>query len=176
MNLAPTSSTTAALVVGDALAMTLMKMRDFNPEQFAMVHPGGLLGKRLLTKVSDIMRTGENNPVIGSTETVRMMLYEISSKRCGAVSVVDEQGNLAGLVTDFDVRNFLEQEADFFSRTISEIMNSNPTRILSDEKAVTALDIMENRERPFMVLPVLDPTSLKVVGMVHVHDLVSLGL
>ena len=176
LNLAPTSSTTAALVVGDALAMILMKMRGFNPEQFASVHPGGRLGKRLLTKVSDIMRAGENNPVISIDDTVRNMLYEISSKRCGAVSVIDDQDRLMGLVTDFDVRNFLEQDIDVFSRGISEIMNQTPTHIFSDERAVIALDLMENREKPFMVLPVLDRTTMKVVGMMHIHDLISLGI
>jgi len=176
LNLAPTSSTTAALVVGDALAMALMEMRGFNPDQFALVHPGGRLGKRLLIKVSDIMRTGENNPVISIDDTIRNMLYEISSKRCGAVSVIDDQNCLLGLVTDFDVRNFLEQEVDVFSHGISEIMNATPTKIFADEKAVIALDLMENREKPFTVLPVLDRTTTKVIGMVHLHDLISLGL
>ena len=176
LNLAPTSSTTAALVVGDALAMTLMKMRDFKPEQFASLHPGGQLGKRLLTKVSDIMRDGENNPVVNVNSGIRDMLYEITSKRCGAVSVTDDEGALAGLVTDYDVRNVLEQGSDMFSLSISDIMNDNPTHIFSDEQAVQALEVMENRDRPFMVLPVLNRGSNKVVGMVHVHDLIAAGL
>ena len=176
LNLAPTSSTTAALVVGDALAMTLMKMRNFKPDQFASLHPGGQLGKRLLMKVSDIMREGENNPVVNINSSIREMLYEITNKRCGAVSAIDDEGALAGLVTDFDIRNALEQGADMFSLSIPDIMNEKPTHIYSDEKAARALDVMENREKPFMVLPVLDRDSNKVVGMVHVHDLIAAGL
>ena len=176
LNLAPTSSTTAALVVGDALAMALMKMRGFMPEQFALFHPGGQLGKRLLTTVADIMRSGENTPAIHVKDTVHNMLYEITSKRSGAVSVIDDDGQLIGLVTDHDIRRILEEGQDFFTLDIADIMNKNPTYAHSDEKAVKALDLMENRENPFLVLPVLDRESTKVVGMLHLHDLVAMGL
>ena len=176
LNLAPTSSTTAALVVGDALAMALMKMRGFEPEHFALLHPGGQLGKRLLLTVADIMRAGESNPLVNVNSTARDMLYEITSKRTGAVSVVDNEGKLLGLVTDYDIRRVLEQGDHLFSLSISDIMNKNPTHICADEKAVTALDVMENREKPFMVLPVVDKHTSVVVGMVHVHDLVAMGL
>ena len=176
LNLAPTSSTTAALVVGDALALTLMKMRGFKKEQFAILHPGGQLGKRLLINVADIMRTGERNPVINAKETIRRMLYEITRKQSGAISVVDDEDYLLGLVTDYDIRKVLEQGDDISTFSIPDIMNKNPTYICSDEKAITALELMEKRERPFMVIPVLDRQSNKVVGMVHVHDLVAKGL
>ena len=176
LNLAPTSSTTAALVVGDALAMSLMKRRGLTPEGFALFHPGGQLGKRLLITVQDIMRAGEDNPVVNVNDTLRQTLYEISNKLCGAVSVVDDQGNLAGLITDYDVRAALEESPDFFSLTLSEVMNSNPTFIRSDRLAIDALEIMENRPKPFLVLPVLAANGNRVVGMVHVHDLVAKGL
>lgn len=176
LNLAPTSSTTAALVVGDALAMTLMKRRGFTPEQFALLHPGGQLGRRLLLTVEDIMRSGENNPVIGINDTVRNMLYEVTSKRSGAVSVIDEVGSLLGLVTDYDIRKVLELNRDIFSMSISEIMNVNPTYVCSDEKAHKALELMENRATPFLVLPVLHRQTNKAIGMVHLHDLVAKGL
>ena len=176
LNLAPTSSSTAALVVGDALAMALMKLRGFQPEHFALFHPGGQLGKRLTMTVADIMRSGENNPVVNVDGTLNAMLYEITGKLSGAVSVVDDEGQLLGLVTDRDIRNVLENGKDLFSLTITDIMNDNPTYIRTDEMAVTALDLMENRETPFMVLPVLEPNSKKVVGIMHLHDLVTKGL
>ena len=176
LNLAPTSSTTAALVVGDALAMTLMKRSGFTPERFALFHPGGQLGRRLLITVADIMRTGEDNPIVNLNDNLRQTLYEISSKRCGAVSVVDDQGNLAGLVTDYDVRAALEESSDFFSLAIADVMNSTPTFIRSDHLAIDALELMENRPKPFMVLPVLDADGNRVVGMIHVHDLIAKGL
>jgi len=176
LNLAPTSSTTAALVVGDALAMVLMKMREFQPEHFAVFHPGGQLGRRLLMTVSDVMRCDENNPVINVKDTIRIMLYEITAKRAGAVSVVDDAGNLLGLVTDYDVRKSLEEGIDIFDLSISQVMNDASTCIFSDESASHALEMMENRDKPFVVLPVLDRHSNKVVGMLHLHDLVSKGL
>ena len=176
LNLAPTSSTTAALVVGDALAMALMKLRDFKPENFALFHPGGQLGKRLLMTVADIMRSGEANPVIAAEDNVRTMLCEITSKRSGAVSVIDPSGHLLGLITDYDIRKVLEQGQDLLSLSIPDVMNPNPSSVFSDEKAVNALKLMEDRERPFLVIPVLDRTTEKVVGMVHLHDLVARGL
>ena len=176
LNLAPTSSTTAALVVGDALALTLMKLKGFQPEQFASIHPGGQLGKRLLIDVSDVMRVDDRNPVVQIDDPVRQTLLEITSKHSGAASVVDSDYKLAGLVTDYDIRVALERGDDVLNLTNLEIMNHDPTYIFSDEKAIKALEIMENRERPFLVLPVLDRSTSKVVGMVHVHDLVAKGL
>jgi len=176
LNLAPTSSTTAALVVGDALALTVMKLKGFQPEQFASIHPGGQLGKRLLIDVSDVMRVGDRNPVVQINDPVRQTLLEITSKHSGAASVVDSDYKLAGLVTDYDIRVALERGDDVLNLTNLEIMNHDPTYIFSDEKAIKALEIMENRERPFLVLPVLDRSTSKVVGMVHVHDLVAKGL
>ena len=175
LNMAPTCSTTAALVVGDALAMALMKLRNFQPEDFALYHPGGQLGKRLLLTVSDIMRSGEANPIIGVTAGLSTMLCEITSKRAGAVSVVDDDHHLLGLVTDYDIRRVLEKGGDILAMTVPEIMNKKPTFVYVDEKAIRALEIMESREKPFLVLPVLDRRE-KVVGMIHLHDLVARGL
>ena len=176
LNLAPTSSTTAALVVGDALAMALMKKRGFTHEHFAMLHPGGQLGKRLLMTVADIMRGGEHNPIINVNETVKSLLFVISAKRCGAACVVDDQNRLLGLITDRDIRKVLEEQGDIFSMVISVVMNDSPTHIYSDEKAIDALQLMEQRERPILVLPVLEQQSEQVIGMVHLHDLVAKGL
>ena len=176
MNLAPTSSTTVALVVGDALAIALMKLRDFRPENFALYHPGGQLGKRLLLTVGDIMRSGTDNPVIHVTASTREMLVEMTGKRMGATSVVDDDGRLLGLVTDYDIRRVLEQRQDLFSMKIVDVMNRHPSYTFSDEKAITALEQMEHREKPFLLLPVLNRETRKVVGMIHLHDLFARGL
>ena len=175
LNMAPTCSTTAALVLGDALAMALMKLRNFQPVDFALLHPGGQLGKRLLLTVGDIMRSGEANPIIHISSNARTMLYAMTSKRAGAVSVVDDDQGLLGLVTDFDIRQVLESSQDLFNMKVIDIMNSKPSFIYQDEKAVKALDLMEKREKPISVLPVLD-SKRKVVGMIHLHDLVAKGL
>ncbi len=175
LNMAPTTSTTAALVVGDALAMALMKLRNFQPSDFAALHPGGQLGKRLLLTVGDIMRKGNDNPILHISSNSKTMLFEISSKRAGAVSVVDDQGHLLGLVTDFDIRRVLESGKDIFTLTVSAIMNAKPDFVLEDENAFRALEKMEKREKPISVLPVLN-SEKKVVGMVHLHDLISKGL
>ena len=175
LNMAPTCSTTAALVLGDAMAMTLMTLRNFQPTDFALYHPGGQLGKRLLLTVSDMMRSGEANSVISVDSDVKSMLCEITSKHAGAVSVVDEQNQLRGFVTDFDIRRVLESGRDLFALTIQEIMNEKPASIYDDEMAIKALELMERRERPISVLPVLNRSD-NVVGMIHLHDLVAKGL
>jgi arabinose-5-phosphate isomerase len=175
LNMAPTCSTTAALVLGDAMAMALMKLRNFQPDDFALFHPGGQLGRRLLLTVRDCMRKGEANPVIDLSQSIRTMLCEMTSKRAGAVSVIDDQSRLLGIITDFDIRRTLEEGKDLFAMTIAEVMNEKPNFVYDDEKAVNALELMEKREKPISVLPVLDRQD-KVVGMIHLHDLVSRGL
>jgi arabinose-5-phosphate isomerase len=175
LNMAPTCSTTAALVLGDAIAMALMKLRNFQPDDFALFHPGGQLGRRLLLTVRDCMRRGEANPVIDLSQSIRTMLCEMTSKRAGAVSVIDDQSRLLGIITDFDIRRTLEEGKDLFAMTIAEVMNEKPNFVYDDEKAVNALELMEKREKPISVLPVLDRQD-KVVGMIHLHDLVSRGL
>src|SRR5437867_8034174 len=175
LNMAPTCSTTAALVVGDALAMALMKLRNFQPEEFALYHPGGQIGKRLLLTVRDLMRTGARNPVVKVNATVQEMFSEITAKHTGAVSIVDDAGKLIGLVTDYDIRRAAGEGRNIFKMTIREIMNPNPIRVNVDEKAIQALKIMEERQKPLAVLPVVDSDSI-VRGMIHLHDLIDKGL
>ncbi len=175
LNIAPTCSTTAALVVGDALAMALMKLRGFQPEDFAVNHPGGQLGKRLLLTVGDVMRSGDANPVVPVSRDVRFMLTEITRQRAGAVSIIDAEQRLLGLVTDYDIRWVLESQQDLFGLTISEIMNATPEWVLEDANAYLALEKMEKRTKPISVLPVLNRQD-KVVGMIHLHDLMARGL
>lgn len=175
LNLAPTCSTTAALAVGDALAVAVMKLRDFKTEAFARNHPGGRLGRRLNLTVGDIMRSGEDNPVVHVTDTVSHMLVEITRLRAGAVSIVDARGRLVGLVTDFDIRRMLEKGKNPRKLAISDIMNPRPTAIRPEEPALKAVGIMEKRKNPFNVLPVVD-RARRAVGMIQIHDLRARGL
>jgi arabinose-5-phosphate isomerase len=175
LNMAPTCSTTAALVVGDALAMALMKLRNIQMEDFARYHPGGQLGKRLLLTVRDLMRTGSRNPVIHVNASVKELFSEITEKHLGAVSVVDDAGKLLGLVTDFDIRHAVGEGHNIFTMTIPEIMNPRPISIAANEKAIQALKIMEEREKPVAVLPVVEGNGF-ICGMIHLHDLIDKGL
>ncbi len=174
-NLAPTCSTTAALAAGDALAIALMKLRRFGRKSFALNHPGGRLGRRLTLKVSDIMRGGEDNPVVPANVSAGKMLVEITRKRAGAVSVVDRRGRLVGLVTDFDIRRCLEKGLDIRKLPVQRIMNRKPTTIRPSALAARAVEIMENRKTPFNVLPVVDSRG-RAVGMIQIHDLRARGL
>ena len=121
------------------------------------------------------MRHGDANPVIDAEQSIRTMLCEMTSKRAGAVSVIDAQERLLGLITDFDIRRALETGQDLFTMTLSEVMNAKPNWVYQDEKAIRALEFMEKREKPISVLPVLDRQE-KVVGMIHLHDLISRGI
>ena len=174
-NMAPTTSSTVTMVLGDAMAVALMKMRGFDLADYALLHPGGQIGKRLTMMVSDIMLQGSNNPIINISDSVKNCISEISRKLAGAVSVVDNEGMLMGLVTDYDIRTHLEKEENIFSMKIEEIMNSNPVFIYDDEKAFSALKIMQERERPITILSVLNRKNL-VVGMLRMHDLIKEGL
>jgi arabinose-5-phosphate isomerase len=175
LNLAPTTSTTAALAVGDALAVALMKLRGFKKEDFALFHPGGSLGKRLTLPVDDVMRHGSDNPVVRVERSVSEMLVEMTNKRMGAVSIVDAKGRLSGLVTDYDIRQRLESGGEVLRATIASIMNPKPATIRSGRLAFEAVQLMTERKNPFLVLPVVDGAS-RPIGMVHLHDLRARGL
>ena len=174
-NMAPTTSSTVTMVLGDAIAVTLMKMRGFKLSDYALLHPGGQLGKRLVMAVADVMLEESQNPLINLSGSVKDCILEMSRKQTGAVSVVGDNGKLLGLVTDYDIRKYLEEEENIFSMTIPEIMNSKPISIYEDEKAFSALKIMQEREKPITVLPVLNRNSA-VVGMLRLQDLVREGL
>lgn len=175
LNLAPTCSTTAALAVGDALAVALMKLKGFDRERFARLHPGGQLGKRLTLTVADLMRSGKDNPVVRERDTVARMLAVMTEKRAGAVSVVGKGGRLSGLVTDYDVRRALERGLDVRSASIKSLMNPRPTTISPGCLAAEAASVMSDRARPFLVLPVVDRRG-RPVGMIHLHDIRAKGL
>jgi len=175
LNLAPTASTTATLAVGDAIAVALMKLKNVSEEDFARHHPGGQLGKRLLLTVEDVMRAGDQKPVIFLNASVRDMLVAITAFHVGAVCVTDAEERLLGLVTDYDVRKMLETGKDIFRMRIADIMNPSPEVVYSTGRAVDALEIMRSRSKPTAVLPVLSPNQ-RILGMVHLHDLVAAGL
>ncbi|MFI5348050.1 MAG: SIS domain-containing protein [Elusimicrobiota bacterium] len=174
-DLAPTSSTTAALAAGDALAVALMSVRGFSREHFAQNHPGGRLGRRLTLKVADIMRGGEDNPIVRSDVSAMTMLMEMTRMRAGAVSVVDGRGRLLGLITDFDIRCGLEKGLDIRKLPVQSIMNRKPTTIAPAALAARAVEIMEGRKNPFNVLPVVDSRG-RSVGLIQIHDLRARGL
>lgn len=172
-DLAPTSSTTAAMVLGDALAMALLHLRDFSAEDFAFYHPGGTLGKRLLLKVSEMMVSGEAVPRVSEHVPVRDAIIEISSKRLGATCVLDDAGRLAGIITDGDLRRILEKSTDISRHTASTVMTKNPKTISADILAAVALQEMEAHNITQLV--VVDAEH-RPVGIIHLHDLVKAGI
>ncbi|OGS01074.1 MAG: hypothetical protein A2V88_15945 [Elusimicrobia bacterium RBG_16_66_12] len=176
LNLAPTSSTTAAMAVGDALAVALMKRRAFKSHHFAMFHPGGSLGRRLTLVVGDLMRKGEDNPVVLSGASIREVLGQMTSKHCGGASVVDAKGRLVGLVTDYDVRVAFETLKDPLKTKADDVMNPSPTVTYSDVLAADAGQVMSSPRKPFNVLPVLDRRTRKLVGLLRLHEIRAAGV
>jgi arabinose-5-phosphate isomerase len=174
-NTAPTTSTTATLVIGDAIALALMKLDNFKLDDFALFHPGGRIGKRLIVRVSDIMLCGQNNPSVNLNASVRDMIIRITEKQAGAVSVVDKDGKLAGLITDYDIRRILEKGGDIFSMNIKEVMNPSPVSIDKDEMAYAALKTMQGGKKNYIVMPVVDGANV-AVGMLRLLDIVKAGL
>ena len=176
LGLAPTSSTTAALAFGDALAMALMGKHHFTSKQFAVFHPGGSLGRKLLLTVGDIMHGGSENPVVKGSATVTEALFIITDKGLGAVSVVDENNIMVGLLTDGDIRRGLSKGVDFLKRPVTELMTKSPKFITQEKLAAQALHIMESHKpKPITVLPVIDGER-HVIGLLHMTDLVRQGV
>lgn len=175
LGLAPTASTTATLAMGDALAVALLSARDFRPEDFAVFHPGGALGRKLLLTVEAVMHQGDENPVITLDKTVKEALFVITAKGLGATSVVDG-GKLVGLITDGDIRRGLEKGHDFLDRPVASLMTKMPRTITADRLAAEALRLMENNKpRPVTVLPVVDK-QFQAIGMIHLTDLLRQGV
>lgn len=171
LNLAPMSSTTSTLVMGDALAATLIKRRDFRPENFAVYHPGGSLGKRLLMRVGDIMKKGEEIPLCDKESPIKNVILTMTEKSLGAVCVMN--GDLmVGIITEGDIRRALAKELEFFTYKAKDIMTRNFTKTDSKSMAIDALELMENRPSQITVLPVVDAN--KLVGLVRTHDLLNI--
>lgn len=176
-NLAPTASTTVALAIGDALALTVMQMKGLTQEDFALNHPAGRLGKRLTLKVADLMRKGDDNPVILPTASWVEVVSAITRGGLGAVNVVTDEGVLAGIITDGDLRRAVQttNPSEFGTLKAEGLMTRNPTTIAPDELAYTALQLMENRPSQISVLPVVED-GRRSVGLLRLHDLVRIGL
>ena len=169
-NLAPTSSTTAQLVLGDALAVSLLELRNFSDADFARFHPGGSLGKRMYLKVSDII-SKDSLAKVQVTDSIQKVIIEISNKRVGATSVFDND-KLVGIITDGDLRRMLEKNTDLNSINASDIMSSTPKRISLDQLAKNALNVMEQNN--ISQLLVVDKDNF--IGIIHIHDIIKEGI
>ncbi|MDO8793313.1 MAG: KpsF/GutQ family sugar-phosphate isomerase [Vicinamibacterales bacterium] len=169
LNLVPTASTTAALALGDALAMTLLVEKGFRQEDFASLHPGGRIGKRLM-RVESLMHAGVQCPVVRVDAAMRDVIYEMTSKALGMTCVVDGAGSLAGIITDGDLRRHMDRtSSDIRELTASDVMTRDPVTIPPKTLAVEALNVMEGRKITSIV--VVDGDSKQVAGVVHLHDL-----
>lgn len=173
LGLVPTASTTATLAMGDALAVCLLKKKGFREEDFAFFHPGGMLGKKLLLKVEEIMRKGAANPVVPLEMRVRDVLLKITRARAGAASVVSKKGRLVGIFTDGDLRRHLKQDSDLSLKKVKDVMTKNPVAISKDRLASEALRIL--KEKRIDELPVVDAQA-RPIGMLDVQDLLKAGL
>ena len=176
LNLAPTTSSTAAMVMGDALVVTLLTLKGLTRDDFAVFHPSGVLGRSLLLRVGELMHSGDELPLVTADMTLREALPEIVDKRLGGTCVVDRDGRLAGVCVDGDVKRVLLQQEDALDRPIAETMNSAPTTIGPDLLAVRALRMMEERaEGPITLLIVVDDDR-RPLGLLHIHDVLRAGL
>jgi len=173
LDLAPTSSTTTALVMGDALAIALLEARGFTAEDFAFSHPGGTLGRKLLLKVSNVMQSGDELPTVAPATVLADALFEISAKGLGMTTVVDDNGGLLGVFTDGDLRRALDAKADLNSTPIADLMSTSVKTITSDMLAAEALRIME--ENKISSLAVVDGDS-RLTGVVHLLSLLRAGI
>jgi arabinose-5-phosphate isomerase len=170
LNLAPTASTTAVLALGDALAVAVLDARGFGADDFARSHPGGALGRRLLTYVRDVMRTGDQLPKVGLQASVSDALFQLTAKRMGMTAIVDDEDGVLGIFTDGDLRRVLERTGDFRALPIADVMTRAPRTIGADHLAVEAVELME-RYRINQMLVVDD--AGKLIGALNMHDLFS---
>jgi arabinose-5-phosphate isomerase len=175
LGLAPTASTTATLAMGDALAVALLEKRGFKKEDFAMRHPGGKLGKRLLLRVCDLMHKGDELPMVYNDTLMKEALVEITSKRLGVTGVMNKQKELIGVITDGDLRRAIERYSDLLQRTAGEVMTRNPKRIEADTLAAQAVQQME--QYAITSLFVFDKAGERIpLGIIHLHDLLKAGV
>lgn len=170
-NLAPTASTTAQLVVGDALAVALLESKGFTSDDFAKFHPGGSLGKQLYLKVSDIL-TGNDKPVVNTSTSIADVIIEISSKRLGATAVLNEQSKMVGMITDGDIRRMLQTNKVIDNLVAKDIMTKNPKTIDKDTLAINAFNLMEDNKITQLIVLEND----KYLGMIHLHDILREGI
>ncbi len=173
LGLAPTTSTTAMLAMGDALSVSLLDRKGFKEKDFALFHPGGMLGKRLLLEVQDIMRTGAASPVVQEDTRVKLALVKITKARAGSASVVDKKGKLTGIFTDGDLRRHLDGKINIANRKIKDVMTKSPVTIKRNKLAAEALQIL--RSKKIDEIPVVDRKN-RPVGLLDVQDILKAGL
>ncbi len=173
-NVVPTSSTASMLALGDAIAITLMQLKGFNSSHFAILHPGGNLGKLLNIKTKDLMHKGNENPVIGENQTIKKALTVMTKTKAGAVSAVNSRGALTGFFTDGDLRRLLQKSKPDLNLKIKTVMTKNPTTVFPETKALDVARIITSKKIDNM--PVLDPKSLKPIGIIDERDLLNEGL
>lgn len=177
LGLAPTTSTTVALAMGDALAVVLLEEKGFKEQDFAVRHPGGILGRKLILRVEDLMHQGEHLPLVRHDASLKEALFEITSKRLGVTGVIDAGGSLIGVITDGDLRRGLQTHGDaILSKRTAEVMTAGPRTVEKDVLAAQALaEMEENSPRPITCLFVLDGNK-KPVGIIHLHDILKTGI
>ena len=174
LGLVPTASTTATMALGDALAMALLDKRGFKEEDFAVLHPSGSLGKKLLIQVDDLMHIGSNIPIINKDAPLKDVIMEISSKKLGIVIVVDQDDKVLGIITDGDLRRLMEKkEKDTFKTTAEEMMSTNPKTIEKNALAARALQIMEKHSITSLIIT---NGSKGPTGIIHLHDILKAGV
>lgn len=172
-NLAPTSSTTAALVMGDALAVALLEKRKFSAEDFAMLHPGGSLGKKLTMKIDEIMFAGDRIPSVNEQTSLEKVIFEITSKRFGSTCVIDGNGQLSGIITDGDIRRLVEKTKDIWNLQAKDVMSRYPKTVKSGTMAADALKLMTDFS--IMQVVIVDDEN-HPRGIIHIHDLLEAGI
>jgi arabinose-5-phosphate isomerase len=170
LGLAPTASTTAALAMGDALAIALLQARGFSADDFALAHPGGTLGRRLLVRISDVMRTGDDLPMVGERATLSEVVIEMTRKRLGMTAIVDERKRLLGIFTDYDLRHALESGADVHTTLVTAVMNRDCKTVTPDALAAEGLRIMEKHKINALLAVDVNRT---LVGALNMHDLLQ---
>jgi len=175
LGLAPTASTTATLAMGDALAVALLKERGFKAEDFALFHPGGALGKKLLLRVEDLMHVGDDIPLVLPKTLLRDALFEITSKKLGVTGIVTNSGELVGVFTDGDLRRIMELGLESLQQPIHQVMSTEPKRILRHNLAAKALQVMEAHSITSLFV-FADDQGTEPVGVVHLHDLLKAGV
>jgi arabinose-5-phosphate isomerase len=175
LGLVPTASTAATMAMGDALAVAVLDRKGFREEDFALLHPGGALGKKLLLTVEDLMHVNDAIPLVDEHDSMKVSLIEMTSKRLGVTGVCDAQGALVGIITDGDLRRALERTADILATKAKEVMTPSPKTILKTELAATAVRIMEKHSITSLFV-LHTPASQKVAGIIHLHDILRAGV
>jgi len=175
LNLVPTASTAATMAMGDALAISVLERRGFNEEDFAMLHPGGALGKKLLLRVEDLMHVKDAIPMVSQDDSMKIALIEMTSKRLGITGVCDSDENFVGVITDGDLRRALEKRSDVLAKKARDVMTMSPKTITKTALAATALRLME-RYSITSLFVLSEAAPKKVEGLIHLHDILKAGV